>query len=193
MDVDTSMAKTRYKSAEWLNQDDEGSLESKSKTNRSTIFTHSYFWSLYLLGVSFIVDLLFYLFYYQEKFQIGYFYQPTLILRVVNDILFLFPILIFIKYAFSNKIFNYIIGLAVFLPQLVLSIISLVRIYTQEFCPETNYDPNLCYYDPNEEHDSIIRRLNYVRITILRTCSLVNLILYIIGVALTFLKLIKNY
>ena len=79
------------------------------------------------------------------------------------------------------------------MPQLVLSIISLVRIYTQEFCPETNYDPNLCYYDPNEEHDSIIRRLNYVRIIILRTCSLVNLILYIIGVALTFLKLIKNY
>ena len=37
------------------------------------------------------------------------------------------------------------------------------------------------------------RRLNYTRITILRTSTLINFILFIIAVALTFLKIFRNY
>ena len=186
MDVD-SVAEEKYKQAEWLNRED--SLENNSKFNRSTIFEHAYFWILFLTAASYIIDLLFYLIYYQEKFGIIYYEKATLILRIINDILFLFPLLIFIKFAITNNKLNYIIGGVVFLPQLVLNIISLVQIYNQDYCTDSNI---LCII-PKELEEEDIRRLNYNRITILRTTSLINLILYIFSIALTFLKIIRDY
>ena len=187
MDVDTDVKKN-YKSAEWLNQGSPDSFDSTSKTNRSTIFHHAYFWSLYLLAISYILDVLFYLIYYQKKFQTKYYYGATYVLRVINDTIFLFPILIFIKFAVLNKLLYYIIGAILFMPQLLLSIISLIMIYNQDYCSDDNFKLNLC----NEEYDSP-RILDYVHITILRSITLVNFLLYIIAISLTFLKIIKNY
>ena len=187
MDVDTDVKKN-YKSAEWFNQGSPDSFDSTSKTNRSTIFHHAYFWSLYLLAISYILDVLFYLIYYQKKFQTKYYYGATYVLRVINDTIFLFPILIFIKFAVLNKFLYYIIGAILFMPQLLLSIISLIMIYNQDYCSDDNFKLNLC----NEEYASP-RILDHVHITILRSITLVNFLLYIIAISLTFLKIIKNY
>ena len=188
MDVDT-VAEKDYKPAEWFNQTSDDTMENKSKFNRSTIFEHSYFWILFLTASSYIIDLLFYLMYYQEKFEIIYYEKATLILRIINDILFLFPIFIFIKFAITDNKLNYIIGGFVFLPQLVLNLISLIQIYNQDYCTDSNI---LCNILPGLEEEDI-RRLTYNRISILRITSLINFILYIFSVALTFLKVLKNY
>ena len=74
------------------------------------------------------------------------------------------------------------------MPQLLLSIISLIMIYNQDYCSDDNFKLNLC----NEEYSSP-RILDYVHITILRSITLVNFLLYIIAISLTFLKIIKNY
>ena len=187
--MDIEPEDNKYYKNDWLNQSPEEGLSSKSKINSSTIFKHSYFWTLYLLSASYIVDLIFYLNYYQEDFNIVYYEQKTYILRLINDIAFIFPILLFIKFQTSIDLKNYIIGGCIFLPQLVLSIISLVFINRQKYCTDEDI---LCDTKDIPE-DEFVRRLTYTRITILRTTSLINLILYIIAIALTFLKIIKNY
>lgn len=179
------------KTYDWLNQSPEENLSTPPMTNLSTIFSHTYFWTIYLLAASYICDIIFYFAYYQEKFQIVYYDEATYALRIVTDVIFIFPILLYIKLAITDNRINYIIGALVFLPQLVLSLISLIKIYIQDYCTD---DDKLC--DPSRIDTTLedsARRLNYTRITILRTTTLINFILYIIAIALTFLKIIRNY
>ena len=179
------------KNYDWLNQSAEENLTNPPKTNLSTIFSHAYFWTIYLLAASYICDIIFYFAYYQKKFQIVYYDEATYALRIITDVIFIFPILIYIKLAITDNRINYIIGALVFLPQLVLSLISLIKIYTQDYCTDNDM---LC--DPSNIDTSLedsARRLNYTRITILRTSTLINFILFIIAVALTFLKIFRNY
>ena len=179
------------KTYDWLNQSPEENLSTPPMTNLSTIFSHTYFWTIYLLAASYICDIIFYFAYYQEKFQIVYYDEATYALRIVTDVIFIFPILLYIKLAITDNRIHYIIGSIIFLPQLVLSLISLIRIFIQDYCTEGDKlcDPSTIKPDYEDEP----RRLTYTRITILRVSTLINFLLYLIAVALTFLKIIKNF
>ena len=188
MDIEPT-SKKHYKT-EWLNQNSFESFTKPRKINISTIFNHSYFWVLYLLSVSYCTDFILYLVYYQEKFEIIYYDEATLVLRYINDVIFIFPLLLFIKFQKTARPISYIIAGIIFLPQLVINIVSLIKIYTQDYCLDD--DTILC--DRNRfPEDEDIRFLNHFHITLLRISTLINLILYVFAVALTFLKIIRNY
>ena len=186
MDIEPESKK--YKT-DWLNQTGEESLNNPTKINLSTIFKNLYFLTLYLLAISFVFDLIIYLVYYQDKFHVIYYHQEVLVLRYICDILFLFPILIFIKFQKTVNLINYIVGGIVFLPQLVLNIVGLSLIYNQNYCTE---EDTLCDTSGFSDEE-IVRILTYERITLLRISTLMNFILYICAIALTFLKIYKNY
>ena len=190
MDIEPS-EKKYSKNIDWLNQAAEDSLNNPPKTNLSTIFNHLFFWTIYLLAASYICDIIFYFAYYQEKYQIGYYEEATYVLRIITDVIFVFPILIYIKLAIRDTRINYFISSVFFAPQLVLSFVSLIRIFTQDYCKEGD---KLCEPSAdNSGYEDDPRKLDYTRITILRICTLINFILYVITIALTFLKIIRNY
>ncbi len=183
MDVEPEM-KQNLKSADWLEPNSDDSMSIIKKTS---FFNLLYFWCVYLLTISFCVDMLLYLFYYQKTFEIVYYDKVTFILRAINNTLFVFPLLIFWKLSDSENSDHYIYGILALYPQFVLTLIGVIKIFKQDYCTD---DDILCYYEPND--DVIIRRLNHTRITCLRISTLINLIIYFLTVVLTFLKIKFN-
>ena len=179
MDVEPEM-KQNNKSADWL----EPNEEDNNNIKKTTFCNALYFWSIYLLSISFIVDMLLYLFYYQKSFEIVYYDNVTYILRIINNALFLFPLLLFWKFSNSNNLQHYLYGVLLLYPQFVLTLIGVIKIFKQKYCTE---DDKLCEYVPDD--DLIIRKLDYTRITTLRISTLINLIIYFWTITLTFLKM----
>lgn len=194
------------------------SATNNENVNKSTIFEFLYFWSVFFLSASFFFDLTAYLCYYQEKNNAYNYDSGTFIIRIITDSLFIAPLLIFIRYALTSNITNYIVGVIIFLPQLVLNLISVIKIFTQSFKDKgnTGNDQNINPVNPDEKQN--ITDLIYIfvsnitdnitndnttetsttiltnnRMTILKLTPMINLIIYVITVFLTYLKLYKNF
>ena len=187
---------------------------SSDKTNKSTIFDFLYFWSIFLLSISFFSDLTIYFCFYQKKNNTLSYKPETFFLRIITDALFIAPLLLYIRFALTNSTKNYIIGLLVFLPQFVLTIISIIEIYNQSFM--TIDDERKEYEKKNNQTDWVIDFVNFMlfnndinnntnvtfeattdltnqRINALKISPIINLVFYLLAVILTFLKIVKNF
>ena len=181
----------------------------QSNVNRSTIFEFIYFWSVFLLSISFFIDLTVYFCFYQKKNNTLSYHTTPFIFRIVSDTLFIAPLLLFIRYALTNSIKYYIIGILVFLPQLVFSLISLIQVYNQDFITSediknyngtngTNSTNFLFSYleDSNNgtsNNTKIETLLTQTKVNTLKITPLINLFIYVITISLTYLKIIKNF
>ena len=181
----------------------------QSNVNRSTIFEFIYFWSVFLLSISFFVDLTVYFCFYQKKNNTLSYHTTPFIFRIVSDTLFIAPLLLFIRYALTNSIKYYIIGILVFMPQLIFSLISLIQVYNQDFITSEdiqNYNgtnnTNLTNFLFNYLEDSnngtnnntdIKTLLTQTKVNTLKISPLINLFIYAITISLTYLKIIKNF
>ena len=196
------------------------SIDGNEASNKTTFFEHIYFWCLFLLSTSFFLDLIFYFCYYQKKRSNEENYQArTFFIRVATDVLFISPLLIYLRFALNNASKNYIIGIFIFLPQFILNLISIIDIHIQEFVLAKENGTNTT---DNDDSDSIIPHNdtifniflndiidNYTNDTtnnetnrnitmttfrknILKFSPSVNMIIYIITVLLTYFRVYKN-
>ena len=177
------------------------SLQGEGKINRSSIFEFLYFWSIFLLSISFFFDLAVYFCFYQKKNN-GFSYNPsTFFIRIITDALFIAPLMFFIRYALTSTAKNYIIGIIIFLPQLVLSSISIIGIEYQEFLTIDDIDKksdnetlvnftNLLLGNSTNSNET---KLTNARVRALKISPIINLIIYMITVILSYLKVIKNF
>ena len=190
--------------------------QSSDKVNRSTIFDFLYFWSIFLLSISFFSDLTIYFCFYQKKNNTKSYEPGTFFLRIGTDALFIAPLLLYIRYALTNSAKNYVMGIIVFFPQFVLSIISIIVINNQDFITK---EDEINEYEKNKTNQigDFIDFVNYMiinsandtnntdgdfnatteltdsRISALKISPVVNLVFYLLTVLLTFLKVVKNY
>ena len=190
--------------------------QSSDKVNRSTIFDFLYFWSIFLLSISFFTDLTIYFCFYQKKNNTKSYEPGTFFLRIGTDALFIAPLLLYIRYALTNSAKNYVMGIIVFFPQFVLSIISIIVINNQDFITK---EDEINEYEKNKTNQigDFIDFVNYMiinsandtnntdgdfnatteltdsRISALKISPVVNLFFYLLTVLLTFLKVVKNY
>ena len=190
--------------------------QSSEKVNRSTIFDFLYFWSIFLLSISFFSDLTIYFCFYQKKNNTKSYEPGTFFLRIGTDALFIAPLLLYIRYALTNSAKNYVVGIIVFFPQFVLSIISIIVINNQDFITK---EDEINEYEKNKTNQigDFIDFVNYMiinsandtnntdgdfnatteltdsRISALKISPVVNLVFYLLTVLLTFLKVVKNY
>jgi len=192
--------------------------QSSEKVNRSTIFDFLYFWSIFLLSISFFIDLTIYFCFYQKKNNTKSYEIGTFFIRIVTDALFIAPLLLYIRYALTNSTKNYVMGIIIFFPQFVLSIISIIVINNQDFITkedEKNEHENKTYQIGdfidfvnymiiNSDNDidnknntdgnfNTTTDLTDSRISALKISPVVNLIIFLLTVLLTFLKVAKNY
>ena len=190
--------------------------QSSEKVNRSTIFDFLYFWSIFLLSISFFTVLTIYFCFYQKKNNTKSYEPGTFFLRIGTDALFIAPLLLYIRYALTNSAKNYVMGIIVFFPQFVLSIISIIVINNQDFITK---EDEINEYEKNKTNQigDFIDFVNYMiinsandtnntdgdfnatteltdsRISALKISPVVNLVFYLLNVILTFLKVVKNY
>ena len=160
--------------------------------NRSTIFDFVYFWSIFLLSTSFFLDLILYFCYYQEKNNEGNYQASTFFIRLITDSLFISPLLIYIRFALNRSSKIYILGIIIFLPQLILNIISLAKINNQEFITIESLN-NTSFLNITNEKIINSTKLTDNRVKILKISPLINVIIYIITIILTYLKIFKNF
>ena len=192
--------------------------QSSDKVNRSTIFDFLYFWSIFLLSISFFTDLTIYFCFYQKKNNTKSYEPGTFFLRIITDALFIAPLLLYIRYALTNSTKNYVMGIIVFFPQFILSIISIIVINNQDFI--TKEDEENEHQNKTRQLDDIMDFVNYMlinsgndadnnnntdggfnattdltdsRISALKISPVINLAFYILTVLLTFLKVFKNF
>ena len=189
--------------------------QSSEKVNRSTIFDFLYFWSIFLLSISFFTDLTIYFCFYQKKNNTKSYEPGTFFLRIITDALFIAPLLLYIRYALTNSTKNYVMGIIVFFPQFILSIISIIVINNQDFI--TKEDEENEHQNKTRQLDDIMDFVNYMiinsandtnntdgdfnatteltdsRISALKISPVINLAFYILTVLLTFLKVFKNF
>ena len=199
------------------------SIDGNEASNKTTFFEHIYFWCLFLLSTSFFLDLIFYFCYYQKKRSNEENYQArTFFIRVATDVLFISPLLIYLRFALDNVVKNYIIGIFIFLPQFILNFISIIDIHLQDFVLNNKNGTNTT---DNDGSDSIIHhndtnntifnffindiinnatndttnnetsndiKINNTRINLLKISPIVNMIIYIITVLLTLFRVYKN-
>jgi len=197
------------------------SIDGNEASNKSTFFEHMYFWSIFLLSTSFFLDLIIYFCYYQKKRSNEENYQArTFFIRVITDVIFISPLLIYLRFALDNVLKNYIIGIFIFLPQFILNFISIIDIHVQEFVlnnkngtnstdgsdsiiPHKDTNDTLFNFFINEIFNNATNdttnngtsndiKINNARISILKLSPLVNMTIYIITVLLTLFRVYKN-
>ena len=123
----------------------------------------------------------------------------NIFLRIITDSLFLAPLLIYIRYALTNSIKNYLIGAFIFLPQLIFTFISIVQIHTQNFITKENYEnidneSNLYVFNNSSNSYNITDiKMTDAKVVVLKISPIFNLVIYLLSVALTYLKIFKNY
>ena len=172
---------------------------SKENVNKSTIFDFLYFWSIFLLSFSFFFDLIIYFCFYQEKNNQWSYNSLTFFLRIITDSLYIAPLLIYIRYALTSSTKNYIIGVFIFLPQLILNFISILKIYTQSFITKENYEnienkSSLYSFNSFNFYNSTIEvKMTNAKVLVLKISPIFNLVFYLLAVVLTFLKIFKNF
>ena len=166
-----------------------------------------------------MADLTLYFIYYQDINNKLSYHSVTYILRIIADSLFILPLLIYIRIALTNNTKNYVIGILAFLPQLILCIVTIVLIYTQDFITQENLginkneanffnflssnssnssdtiDTSTDSPDSTDSTDStdFPTLLTNAKVVILKISPIINLFFYILAIALTYLKIIKNF
>ena len=178
------------------------SFEGEGKINKSNIFEFFYFWSIFLLSISFFFDLTIYFCFYQEKNNKLSYKASNFFIRIIADVLFIAPLMIFIRYALKGSTKIYILGIFIFLPQIILSLISIIGIQNQDFI--TSDDLN----KKSDNNETVINFTNIIignssnanetlltntKVKVLKISPIVNLSFYIITVILSFLKVIINF
>ena len=139
-----------------------------------------------------------YFWFYQEKNNELSYKDTPFYLRIIIDALFVSPLLIFIRYALTDDTKNYLIGIVVFLPQFVLSIISIISINNQDFVTEDdikniNITEFSFLYNSNIAYGNEATKLTDRRVTILKISPVINLFFYLLTIVLTYLKIYKNF
>ena len=196
MDIEPT-SKTDRKTQEFLKHKDSDKMAAEL-INRSTIFEFFYFWSIFFLSASFFADIMIYFWFYQEKNNELSYKDTPFYLRIIIDALFVSPLLIFIRYALTDDTKNYLIGIVVFLPQFVLSIISIISINNQDFVTEDdikniNITEFSFLYNSNITYENEATKLTDRRVTILKISPVINLFFYLLTIVLTYLKIYKNF
>ena len=173
---------------------------SNEKDNAKTIFKLLYFWSIFILSTSFFADLIIYFCFYQEKNNQLSYNSITFFLRIITDALFISPLLLYIRYAMNSTAKNYLIGIFIILPQFILSLISIMQIFKQEFKTKEdleiidNKSNFLVMFSSNNTNNTTIdTQLSKERVTVLKISPVINLIIYLLSVVLTFLKIVKKF
>ena len=116
----------------------------------------------------------------------------TFFLRIITDSLYIAPLLIYIRYALTSSTKNYIIGVFIFLPQLILNFISILKIYTQSFITKENYE-NIENKSSLYSFSTIEIKMTNAKVLVLKISPIFNLVFYLLAVVLTFLKIFKNF
>ena len=193
MDIEKTSKKDR-KALEMIHKsgNKENNAPSKENVNKSTIFDFLYFWSIFLLSLSFFSDLCIYFCFYQEKNNQWSYNSLTFFLRIITDSLYIAPLLIYIRYALTSSTKNYIIGVFIFLPQLILNFISILKIYTQSFITKENYE-NIENKSSLYSFSTIEIKMTNAKVLVLKISPIFNLVFYLLAVVLTFLKIFKNF
>ena len=154
-------------------------------------------------SVSFFFDLTIYFCFYQKKNNVFSFKSSNFFIRIITDSLFIAPLMIFIRYALKSSAKIYIFGIFIFLPQIILSTISIIGIQTQDFI--TNDDLNkktdnetivnftnfIVGNSPNNTNETTL--LTNTKVSVLKVSPIINLAFYIITVILSYLKVIINF
>ena len=193
MDIEKT-SKNDRKALEMIHKggNNENNALSKENVNKSTIFDFLYFWSIFLLSLSFFSDLCIYFCFYQEKNNQWSYNSLTFFLRIITDSLYIAPLLIYIRYALTSSTKNYIIGVFIFLPQLILNFISILKIYTQSFITKENYE-NIENKSSLYSFSTIEIKMTNAKVLVLKISPIFNLVFYLLAVVLTFLKIFKNF
>ena len=196
MDIEPT-SKTDRKTQEFLKHKHSDKMAAEL-INRSTLFEFFYFWSIFFLSASFFADIMIYFLFYLEKNNELSYKDTPFYLRIIIDALFVSPLLIFIRYALTDDTKNYLIGIVVFLPQFVLSIISIISINNQDFVTEDdikniNITEFSFLYNSNITYGNEATKLTDRRVTILKISPVINLFFYLLTIVLTYLKIYKNF
>ena len=211
MDVEPT-TKVDRKTQSLLKKKDIESLSSPEQINRSTIFDFLYFWCVFFLSASFFIDLtVFFCFYQKKNNDLSYKAFPFS-LRIITDVIFIMPLLLFIRFALNDNSKNYLIGIAIFFPQFILSLISIIVIHNQDFVTEddiknnsisniTNLNEFVFYNILNNNNDTngnqtfeiSTTKLTDTRVSIIKISPIINLIFYLLTALLTYLKIYKNF
>ena len=201
MDIEKT-SKNDRKALEMIHKggNNENNAPSKENVNKSTIFDFLYFWSIFLLSLSFFSDLCIYFCFYQEKNNQLSYNSITFFLRIITDAIFISPLLLYIRYAMNSTAKNYLIGIFIILPQFILSLISIMQIFKQEFKTKEDLeiiDNKLNFLvmssSNNTNNTTIDTQLSKERVTVLKISPVINLIIYLLSVVLTFLKIVKKF
>ena len=200
MDIEKT-SKNDRKALEMIHKggNNENNAPSKENVNKSTIFDFLYFWSIFLLSLSFFSDLCIYFCFYQEKNNQWSYNSLTFFLRIITDSLYIAPLLIYIRYALTSSTKNYIIGVFIFLPQLILNFISILKIYTQSFITKENYEnienkSSLYSFNSFNSYNTTIEvKMTNAKVLVLKISPSFNLAIYLLAVILIFLKIFKNF
>ena len=143
------------------------SKDNNIRFNQSNIFEFFYFCLIFLLSISFFIDIFVSFYFYHNK-QDGKTYdsyRAIFFIRIIMDSIFICPVLIFIRFALNNNMSNYIFGTLIFLPQLTLGLISIIK----------------------------INKLDNSQYSELKISMIFNFIIYILTILLTYVKLINDY
>ena len=139
------------------------SIDGNDASNKSSFFDHLYFWSIFLLSTSFFLDLTFYFCYYQKKRNDDNYQPRTFFVRVITDVLFISPLLMYLRFALDNVLKNYILGIIIFLPQFILNLISIIDIHIQDFVLSNKNGTNTTDIDgsdsPISHNDTIFNNI----------------------------------
>ena len=163
-----------------------GSRKRKSKvTDSDTVkptrcFTNIYLAISFLLCLSCFLDLCGFLCYYKESKNKLLFQASIFYIRIVNDIFLILPLLLYLQWAIDVTFKYFIVGILVFLPQIILSAISLILIFLQ------NYEEA---GEPTKEKTKI----PIGRFTALKVSNVFNLVLLIVSAAATLFKVHNNF
>ena len=173
---------------------DEGDFSSgkrrKSKTTDpgdqkpTRCFTNLFFIISFLLTLSCFLDLCGFLCYYKRSKNKDNFEASIYCLRIINDIVLILPLLLYLQWAIDVTFRYFLVGIFTFLPQIILSTVSLILLFLQNF-EEINQDD----IDPEDRIPQISRN----RFTTLKVSNVCNLILLIISAAATLFKVHNNF
>ena len=180
MDVREDLA---YEESDYITEGSGRSQKSK-KTDvgaqkPTRCFTNLFFVISFLLAISCFLDLCGFLCYYQNIKNKNVYNPIIFYLRVVNDAFLILPLLLYLQWAINESFRYFLVGFFTFLPQIVLSAISLIMLLLQDF-----------------KHDSQIsedEQISKTRFITLKASNITNLILLVLSTIATLFKVHNNF
>ena len=136
--------------------------DSEENLKQSKCFKNFYLFITFLLSLSCFLDISAFLCYYQNNKNKSNFNQAIFYIRIVNDAVFILPMLIYLQHAIDITFKYFIVGIFTFLPQIILSTISLIMLLLQ------NYE--------EKKTDNEISEIKFITLKVSNICNLVLLV-----------------